>query len=149
MATNMSLKLRFSGGNDLIIAPIHHSLDDSSLGAVFAMMADSLNFEDIWNTMDIDGMCIEHAGPLLHFLKMGSYMLQEGFPESEAACYKAMCTDKLFVPGLVRDIEGVLHDRVVTGKTSIAEVRAMYSGYERIDSMCDSLDRSFTVGPRL
>lgn len=87
-------------------------------------------------------MAKEFAGPLLQFLETGSYVPAYTGPptpdvvESEAACYKAVCTEELVVPGFISDVECILYNRMMSGHARLRDIHAKYAGYDRVESIC-------------
>lgn len=131
------ITLEFSGG--VKVAPsVQASLDTSTLGSVLASVLE--DGEDA--TFHISALEKELAGPLLQFLETGSYVPAYTGPptpdvvESEAACYKAVCTEELVVPGFISDVECVLYNRLMSGHARLWNIRAKYAGYNRIESIC-------------
>lgn len=125
--------LELSGGVK-ITASVHSALDASKLGKLHSHLENKVLY--------LPTLVKEHAGPLLQFLETGSYIppyvgkQTEDVLESEAACYKASCTDDLFVPGFLRDVERVLYNRMTTGHARIDDTCVRFAGYERVLCIC-------------
>jgi hypothetical protein len=89
------------------------------------------------------GLCSRDAGPLLKFLSEGMYspssLVDSASVASERRCYGAFC-GQVYVPGLLRDIEKALRDRILGCAISVQEVRASFAGFDRVQGMCDAFD---------
>lgn len=134
------MAIRFADGRRVLIRELSAALTEARMGAVASMLT------EVAGVIELPDLDVKDSRPFVEFLESGKYALANALDASalalasEAACYKAL-HDRIHVPGLLRDIEACIHDRVVAGIVGIDVVRETFKGYDRVDGMCDTFNK--------